>query len=118
WLSYDTPELALPRRGGFRDVWSAADTGLLYVIDGVSDELWALDQRGVSLARTPLPAAPYRLGPAKDALWVLAFTQPKLSLLALDARGMPGRTLAAVDLEAPIRDAVYDASRATLWAVG
>lgn len=111
-------EAELPARGGFRDVAASEGHGRVYVIDAYLDALWILDLRGALRGRVPLTPGAYGVGRlGDDALFVLASSQPRLSVLPLDDRGMPGAPI-GIETAATIRAAQHDAQRDLLWTAG
>jgi len=115
-LPFD-PEL--PARAGYRDLALDPRHGFVYVVDSVDDRLWTLDARGRARASLKIPAAAYRLGIIDEGwLFLLAGTDPRLSLITLDGNGIPTAVGAKVPLIAPVRDAAWDAARGWLWTVG
>jgi hypothetical protein len=106
----------LPARGGFRDLAVSEAHGRVYVIDARYDALWVLDLAGAVQGRVSLVPGAYGVGTlGDDALFVLAGNQPHLSVLPLDARGMPGPHT-GIETVAPFRAA--RAGGELLWTVG
>ncbi len=106
----------LPAHGGYRDLVVTGDH--LHVVDSVSPALRTVSAQGELLHTTPTAPAPLRAGPVGDTgLWLATGTAPHLWLWSLDATGRP-TSAHPLPTTVPVRDAVYDPARDTLWTVG
>lgn len=112
----------LPTRSGFRDfaVMDAREQShtRIYVLDNYRDRLWTLSMNGDVLGQMAVTPGAYRIGTAGEhRLFVLASTQPRLSLIPLDKTGMPGSPR-GINTVATIRDAIFDNRHRVLWTAG
>lgn len=108
----------LPERGGFRDFAVDNARARIYIIDSYLDALVTLDLSGQFIAQMSLVPGAYRIRTLDDThLLILASNQPRLTLLKLDADGLPGQKI-GIHTVATIRDAAFEPTTGRVWTAG
>jgi mono/diheme cytochrome c family protein len=102
----------LPKVGS-EDMAYDREGGVIFVLNSLQNEIYSLQTENAMPRVMKAPPGAYRILVAGPYLVAASWTNPRLAIVSPS-----GGIVVQLDLQAPVRDFLYDAKRALLWTIG